>query len=408
MKQKTIKTFILSAIIFGLSACGGSDNTPTPKSASPAKPTTNNQNNPKANTPNPKTVKVDERWFNPDPSLNPIQTDKYKVKKPEPRLQHEINEGIKLINQLRREKGLNEVVYDETLSAYAQRRAEEISHHWGHNRPDGSSYLTESVEYMGENIGAGTATGQTVFNMWKNSQGHYDNMVNPHHQTIGLGFVYVPGSQYGYYWALMMGYPKAKTKYTFDGQPTKNSPLIHEKLKTKEWVTSNQQHPNWVFVDGKGIALSKSHSSGQWQNFKNDTYEGVINGNSDVRYGLVKKGNSEYLAFQHGEITPNMPSNGSAIYSGHAVISDGRNMNTNPTVHLKADFGKKQLNGAIVENNQKVLGIHAHIRGNGFYSPESASVATEGNFYGQNANSVGGVFLEEKSGKHGSFGAIKQ
>lgn len=106
MKQKTIKTFILSAIIFGLSACGGSDNTPTPKSASLAKPTTNNQNNLKVNTPNPKTVKVDERWFNPDPSLNPMQTDKYKVKKPEPQFEKEIQQLLVETNKLRAEKGL--------------------------------------------------------------------------------------------------------------------------------------------------------------------------------------------------------------------------------------------------------------------------------------------------------------
>ena len=63
-----------------------------------------------------------------------------------------------------------------------------------------------------------------------------------------------------------------------------------------------------------------------------------------------------------------MPQTGSATYTGKAVISDGRNVNTNVAAHIQANFSAKQLDGALVENNNKLMDIHATIRGTSFYS----------------------------------------
>ena len=78
-----------------------------------------------------------------------------------------------------------------------------------------------------------------------------------------------------------------------------------------------------------------------------------------------------------------MPQTGSATYTGKAVISDGRNVNTNVAAHIQANFSAKQLDGALVENNNKLMDIHATIRGTSFYNQESAPVATQGGFFGR-------------------------
>lgn len=74
---------------------------------------------------------------------------------------------------------------------------------------------------------------------------------------------------------------------------------------------------------------------------------------------------------------------------------------------MKADFSAKQLNGALVENNVKLMGIQANIRGSSFYSPEGSPVSTQGSFFGTHADEIGGVFYETSTSKRGAFAAKK-
>jgi hypothetical protein len=60
---------------------------------------------------------------------------------------------------------------------------------------------------VGENIAGGTPLGsaQAVFDAWKGSTGHNQNMLGSSYRVIGIGREYVPGSPYGVYWTTDFG-----------------------------------------------------------------------------------------------------------------------------------------------------------------------------------------------------------
>lgn len=218
--------------------------------------------------------------------------------------------------------------------------------------------------------------------------------------------VYVPGSQYGYYWVQLFGNSSTVSNYYFDTSATaKQNRLATASTNTRQVQPATE----WLSVDGVAISLHHVTGDGTWQQLSQASYSGVINGYANTRFGVMKNATGAYTAFYQGNNTEyeNMPQSGSAVYTGSAVISDGTTVNTNVEAHVKADFSVKQLNGALVENNTKLMGIHANIRGSSFYSPEGAAVATQGSFFGANAEEVGGVFYEQSSGKRGAFAAKK-
>ena len=81
-----------------------------------------------------------------------------------------------------------------------------------HYGPDGSTPWSRAEAegytgwtYMGENIAAGYATPAAVMAGWMNSPGHRANILEPGFRDIGVGYAYVPGSTYGYYWVQDFG-----------------------------------------------------------------------------------------------------------------------------------------------------------------------------------------------------------
>lgn len=118
-----------------------------------------------------------------------------------------INEVVRLTNELRAENGLSALTLDADLTAVAMVRAEEITKLFDHTRPDGTSCFTafeegglvlgENVWSMAENIAYGYSSPQAVFNGWKNSTGHRENMLNADFNAIGIGVVKKNGV---YYW----------------------------------------------------------------------------------------------------------------------------------------------------------------------------------------------------------------
>ena len=104
-------------------------------------------------------------------------------------------EAVELLNQLRREHRLNALswVPNSDLQKAAQLRAREIEEYFSHTRPDGSSCFTVFEQFgliyshCGENIAYGTNVSPAqVIEMWKNSKGHYKNIVTPDFREIGL------------------------------------------------------------------------------------------------------------------------------------------------------------------------------------------------------------------------------
>lgn len=121
----------------------------------------------------------------------------------------EINEVLEIINSWRKEAGLKPLVLDDKLTTVANARAEEIawSGRHSHYRPNGkffSSILKDAgitKGNAGENIGWGYPDAKSVCEAWKNSQGHYENIMNPDFTRVGLGVAADPDPNGKFCWS---------------------------------------------------------------------------------------------------------------------------------------------------------------------------------------------------------------
>ena len=113
-------------------------------------------------------------------------------------------EMLVLVNNLRESVGVSALKYDSTLQTGTDIRAQEIIGTFSHTRPDGRHLITafgyeEPNYYLGENIASNFGQAPWVedtsrtfesymaerfFNQWKDSKGHYDNMVDEGYVTF--------------------------------------------------------------------------------------------------------------------------------------------------------------------------------------------------------------------------------
>lgn len=116
------------------------------------------------------------------------------------------DEMVALVNEARSEEGLNPLYAVPTLYDASAIRVAECVDTFDHYRPDGTlftSVLNElNVSYyaVGENIAAGNSTAETTFEQWKQSPGHWGNIMDPEYTHIGVGVCYSDESEYGWYW----------------------------------------------------------------------------------------------------------------------------------------------------------------------------------------------------------------
>lgn len=106
-----------------------------------------------------------------------------------------ISEVLRLTNAMRAEGGLAPLTLSDKLTEQANVRAEELA--WSgkhsHNRPGGpyfSSIFRENgftSGKVGENIGWGYDSPAAVCKAWRESQTHYENIMNPEFKSIGIG-----------------------------------------------------------------------------------------------------------------------------------------------------------------------------------------------------------------------------
>jgi lipoprotein len=128
------------------------------------------------------------------------------------------------------------------------------------------------------------------------------------------------------------------------------------------------------------------------------------------RFGYITRDNTDYI-FSQGALTQNMPSTGIARYDGEAIV--GRNGQTDAAdAKFIVGFGSRSLSGRIIPlRDSKVafneVNFNASIDGNSFYN-NGLSVGTNGNFYGDNARELGGVFYDNNQELRGSFGATRR
>ena len=99
-------------------------------------------------------------------------------------------------NAYRAEVGAGNLTVDYGLSVMAIIRTMEMaySNTFSHTRPGGKSWDTVWDEYgypkaylIGENIGKGYRSADRVCDGWRNSQAHYENMINKTFTKIGIG-----------------------------------------------------------------------------------------------------------------------------------------------------------------------------------------------------------------------------
>lgn len=100
---------------------------------------------------------------------------------------------LKIVNDKRKEKGLNPVKMDKSLLDTAMIRAEEQAVLFSHTRPDGGICFTVNDDMLAENIAIGNNTPASVMTSWMNSAGHKANILTGEFNSIGIGCYYIEG-----------------------------------------------------------------------------------------------------------------------------------------------------------------------------------------------------------------------
>ena len=111
---------------------------------------------------------------------------------------------VSYVNMYRSEVNVSPITMDNNLNIAASVRALEMgwSKNFSHDRPNGTSCFTVLDDLgivilsAGENIAAGYYDAASVSNGWKNSPGHYSNMISADFNKIGVGMATVDGTTY--------------------------------------------------------------------------------------------------------------------------------------------------------------------------------------------------------------------
>ena len=106
-------------------------------------------------------------------------------------------EVVRLVNAERAKYGLAALAEDESLSALARRKSQDMrdNGYFDHNSPTyGSPFQMMksfgfSYRAAGENIAMGYRTPAAVVDAWMNSPGHRANILNASYTRIGVGYV---------------------------------------------------------------------------------------------------------------------------------------------------------------------------------------------------------------------------
>ncbi len=133
-------------------------------------------------------------------------------------------EILALINELRRGKGLSRLVLDKRLQRAAIKHSMDMEkrNFFSHVNPDGlgadERVLGEGYAWrsVAENIAVGYSTATEVVRGWKNSPGHYRNIMCESCTETGVGVYYLSGSKWTYYYTQVFG--------SADGPPVKAGP----------------------------------------------------------------------------------------------------------------------------------------------------------------------------------------
>lgn len=125
---------------------------------------------------------------------------------------------VELVNQERASRGLPPLQYSEGLTRAARYQAADMSqdNYFSHDTKDrvGGQLVLKCGPWeriakyysgaSGENAAAGYSSPEDVMQGWMNSTKHRENLLNPNHRAIGVGF-YQGSGDYRYYWVQDFG-----------------------------------------------------------------------------------------------------------------------------------------------------------------------------------------------------------
>ncbi len=176
---------------------------------------------------------------------------------------------VELVNEERAKDGVAPVTLNETLTDAAMLRAEEITEQFSHTRPDNTSCFTVLKDYnigyyaCAENIAAGNSTADATMNQWVNSSGHYNNLMNATYTEIGVGVVYAPDSEYGYYWVQLFIKPTNPVQTTT--AVTTNTTTWATTLNTVKTTTStSESHTSYTETTTTTTTTTKVTTTSTW------------------------------------------------------------------------------------------------------------------------------------------------
>lgn len=189
-------------------------------------------------------------------------------------------EVLDIVNQERKNEGLNELQMDQDLLNAAMIRASELALNFDHTRPDGTSCFSASSKAYGENIAAGYSTPEYVMEGWMNSSGHKANILGSSYTTIGIGCI-----KYGsiYYWVQLFGIssnPTIVSSIPTNKQVTRSIDMLSKDVQLyynslseiyRSWYPDGFQvqivvlNPGWsgrcVVIDPSQLTFSSSDKS---------------------------------------------------------------------------------------------------------------------------------------------------
>ena len=342
-----------------------------------------------------------------DTTIYSVVANSNSVAKPESGIDRLMATNVILeTNSERARKGADDLVEDPQLTAYAQRRAEEISRDFEHRRPGNTAWHSGLTAYgaVGENLAYGFNDTQSVMTGWKNSPGHYRSMINPRFTKIGVGLAKINGV---YYWVQIFG---DDTATSFYNSRNGNNPSVgFERLS----------------VDNISIPLANNNLNGSWQDFSANVagrnYNGTESGYDNVKFGLIRNNDTNasgaYQTFYQGRTyTGVVPTSGRALYNGTAVWVNNNGIgavNNNLSSRFSVDFANRTIDGNITNrrNSNDTIQLSGKLDGANFHSAPGSRVEMHGQFYGNNAEALAGDFREHPGvgqSRIGAFGAVKQ
>jgi len=187
----------------------------------------------------------------------------------------EIVQLLNLVNDYRQQNGLIALKAEVTLTNIAQWYANDMAtdNYWsdeafcsqfgmGPHCDNTPRTWTDRMNDFGydhntwkaENLAVGYTTAQAVFDHWRTSSGHNNNMLSPDFTAIGMSFAYNTDSDFGYYWVQEFGGDVAdEAKYTSTPPPP---PTPHRSSPCGNMGDVNGD--GWITIDDQSDILTRA------------------------------------------------------------------------------------------------------------------------------------------------------